>query len=571
MGQRAVPLRLIRWLSAILLPALCLTLTDASPAFALNIEDYFTYSYSMQLSQTEVQGTQVFYVTVSGQATCIEDLLGLTPSRAYVTSRVIARHQDTGAEVTLHPSYTLNIEPFPGKGETVQETVAVPLAFPPGSKPGTYTIIGEIVEAKVQAVIWVTVTPYLPPSQEIGTITYQESVSSNGGDGGDGDGTDLPDVISDSGEFIREVSTESADGRAMLTIAQGTTVLTIEGEPLSELTITEMDEPPLPPPNAEITSPVYDFGPDGATFDQPVRIRLGYDESLIPEGIAERQLTAAVWDRELEGWKLLESTVNPVNNTVTAEVTHFTPYTVIASTRPAVFSVSNLTITPGTAGIQQTITIKALVSNTGDLAGTYLVALKIDGTTTAVQQLPLNGGTSRTVIFTTSQDTPGTYEVETNTLSGTFTVEATSLPTNPATFVTSRLTVAPGMVSSREDVTISVLATNTGDLTGTHRVELEINGAVIAFRDVSLEGGDSQTVVFITSRDRPGVYDVRIDDMTDSFAIEEEETPVVAEDLESLQVPLGMPFNWGLIGGISAGVVTLLAVLAFLLLRRRRA
>jgi len=59
--------------------------------------------------------------------------------------------------------------------------------------------------------------------------------------------------------------------------------------------------------------------------------------------------------------------------------------------------------------------------------------------------------------------------------------------------------------------------------------------------------------------------------MTDSFAVEEKETPVVAEDLKALQVPLGMPFNWGLVGGISAGVVALLSVLAFLLLRRRRA
>jgi len=557
---------------------------------ALNIDDYFTYSYSMQLSQTEVQGSQVFYVTISGQATCIDDLLGLTPSRAYVTSRVIARHTDTGAEVTLQPSYTLDIDPFPDKGETVEETVVVPLVFPPGSMSGTYTVIGEIVEAKVRAVIWVTVTPFLPPSQELGTVTYQDSASSNGSDGGDGGGssetedgdgtteeapddesTSPADSTSDSGEFIQEYAAESTDGRATLTVVQGTTALTTEGEPLNEFTITEMDEPPPPPANAEIAGPVYDFGPDGATFDQPVRIRLGYDESLIPDGIAERQLTAAVWDHHLEEWVPLESTVDPMNNTVTTEVTHLTPYTVIASTRPAAFSVSGLTITPNTAGLQQTITIKVLVSNTGDLAGTYLVALKIDGTTTAVQQLPLNGSTSRTVVFTTSQDTHGTYEVEIATLSGTFTVEATSLPSNPATFVTSKLTVAPGKVSSGEDVTISVLVTNTGDLVGTHRVELEINGAVITFQDVSLEGGDSQTAFFITSRDRPGVYDVNIDDITDSFLVEEEEVSVTGEDTELPPVLVGTTVNWGFIGGISAGVVALLVVLVILFVSRRRA
>ena len=552
-----------RWLAVVLILSMCLAFIT-SPASAFSIDDYFTYSYSMQLSQTEVQGSQVFYVTISGQATCIDDLMGLTPSRAYVTSRVIARHTDTGAEVTLQPSYTLDIDPFPDKGETVQETVVVPLVFPPSSMSGTYTVIGEIIEAKVQAVIWVTVTSYLPPSQELGAVTYQASAGSNGSDGGDGNGAteEAPDG---------ELTTESTDGRAMLTVAQGTTALTTEGEPLNELTITEMDEPPPAPTNAEIASPVYDFGPDGATFDQPVRIRLGYDQSLIPEGIDERQLTAAVWDGHLEEWLPLKSTVDAVNDTVTTEVTHFTPYTVIAYTRPAAFSVSGLTITPGTAGMQQTITITVLVSNTGNIAGTYLVALKIDGTTTAVQQLPLNSGTSRTVVFTTSQDTPGTYQVEIDNLSGSFTVGTTSLPPIPAAFVTSLLIVAPGKVGSGEDVTISVLVTNTGDSASTHRVELEINGAVIAFQDVSLEGGDSQTVVFITSRDRPGVYDVSIDNMTDSFVIEGEETPAMAEDLESPPVPVGTPVNQGLVGGISAGVAALLAVVAFLLLRRRRA
>ena len=94
---------------------------------------------------------------------------------------------------------------------------------------------------------------------------------------------------------------------------------------------------------------------------------------------------------------------------------------------------------------------------------------------------------------------------------------------------------------------------------------------VITFQDVSLEGGDSQTASFITSRDRPGVYDVNIDDMTDSFLVEEEEIPVTGEDPELPPIMVGTTANWGFIGGISAGVVALLTVLVILFLRRRRA
>ena len=581
MGLQINTMRYCWRLPVVLVMSILMVAGTGHPAIAFSISDYFTYSYEVQLSTTAVQGNEVFQATVSGQAVCKKDL-PITPTAAYISSRIVARHTDTGALVTLNAGYRLDISSFPGKqGDTARETVVVPLVFPAGSLPGTYNVVGEIVEAKVQVLIWLDVTSQLPSSQEIGTVTY---AGSTGGDGSNdsSDSEDTGEDITESGSIsltgytderghlTQEVTVESADGRAALTITEGTVVKDSEGEPLSTISIAEAEEAPADSPDTQPVSPAYDFRPDGATFDQPVSMILGYDETLVPEGVSEERLTAAVWDPQIEQWQPRNSTVDPLNNTVTTEITHFSIYAVIAQTRPAAFSVSSLTVNPVTAGIEKTITIRVLVSNTGDLFGTYRLALKINGETTAIQEVNLKSQSSQDVIFTTTQDSPGTYTVEIEHLSGTFTVEATSSPSNPASFATSNLTISPRDVKCGEDVSISILVTNTGDLQGTHRVELKINGAVTASQDVFLEGGASQSAVFITSRDVPGIYDIVIDGLADSFLVEEKETPVVAEDLESLQVPLDLPFNWGLVGGISAGVVALLAMLVFLFLRQRR-
>jgi len=556
------------------------------PVFAFSISEYFTYSYQVQLSTTTVQENEVFQATVSGQAVCNKDL-PIAPSAAYISSRIIARHTDTGALVTLNSGYRLDISSFPSKqGDTAQETVVVPLTFPAGSQPGTYNVFGEIIEAKVHIILWLDIASQLPSSQQIGTVTYAEPTGGSGtiGDGGDesGDSEDTGEDITepgsisltgytdDKGQFTQDVTVESADGGAVLAITDGTAAKGSDGEPLSAITITEAEEAPADTLDTQTVSPVYDFGPDGAEFDQPVSMILGYDETHIPEGISEKRLTAAVWDPQIEQWQPRISTVDPLNNTVTTEVTHFSIYAVIAQTRPAAFSVSNLTVDPDTAGIENTITVRVLVTNTGDLSGTYRLALKINGETTAIQEVNLKAQDSQSVIFTTIQDSPGTYTVEIEQLSGTFPVEATSSPLNPATFVTSNLTVSPRDVKCGEDVSISILVTNTGDLQGTYRVELQINGAVTASQDVSLEGGVSQSAVFITSRDVPGIYDVVIESLTDTFLVEAEQSTEPGDEPEPSTVLETSPVNWGIIGGAAGGTAVVLVILVFLLLRRRK-
>jgi len=155
-----------------------LFLMSALPAAALDLNpaDYFKLSYKpFTFDKTEITGSEAFHVTVTGHITCVQDLPALLPVReAVATSQVIARHTTSGSEVTLNPSYTINVKPFPDReGDTIEISQTVPLQFPVQSASGNYTIIGRILETKVKFIIGsMDVTGYLPQEQPMGTVTF---------------------------------------------------------------------------------------------------------------------------------------------------------------------------------------------------------------------------------------------------------------------------------------------------------------------------------------------------------------------------------------------------------------
>jgi len=217
---------------------------------------------------------------------------------------------------------------------------------------------------------------------------------------------------------------------------------TNEGEPLSEISITEMEEPPVPPEDSSIIGLTYDLGPDGATFDPAITLTFTYDPADIPEGVDEGDLAIAMWDEESGEWiELTGCTVDPVTHTIIAPVSHFTAFTVL-SAGPAAFTASELNITPAEVNIGGNVTISVLVTNTGDLTGSYEVGLVIADTIIATEEVSLAGGESQTVTFTTYKDFAGTYEVGIDELSGTFIVKAALTPT-PTPTATPTATPTP--------------------------------------------------------------------------------------------------------------------------------
>ena len=235
----------------------------------------------------------------------------------------------------------------------------------------------------------------------------------------------LADVVDPSGVFTEPFTHESEDGKVEIAVDTGTTGTTATGEPLSEITITRVADPPDPPASAESIGLTYDLGPTGATFDPPLTLTFTYSAARIPSGAGPESLTIAYYDEDTGTWIELgaeDITVDPVTNTITARVSHFTYFTVIAFTEPAVFEVGNLAISPTEVDIAEGVNISIDVANVGDLSDAHEVVLTVDGVITSVKRVTVAGHTTETVTFTVIKGAAGDYEVNVNGLTGTFTV-----------------------------------------------------------------------------------------------------------------------------------------------------
>jgi len=146
--------------------------------------------------------------------------------------------------------------------------------------------------------------------------------------------TDVRAEVSTAGVFTAPVVATSDDGLCILDIPVGTVGLTEDLEPLAEITMVTMEEPPPPLRDAHVIGLAYDFGPDGATFEPAITLTFTYDPDTLPEGVSEEDLVIAYFvDGE---WVELECVVDTETMTITASVSHFTTFAVIAVAPPVV-------------------------------------------------------------------------------------------------------------------------------------------------------------------------------------------------------------------------------------------
>jgi predicted outer membrane repeat protein len=139
----------------------------------------------------------------------------------------------------------------------------------------------------------------------------------------------VSDNVSTTGVFTQTVTAPSADGKVRVIIEEGVRGLSAEGKRLSWITVRPAFYTPSPPAGAHIIGLCYRFQPSGATFSPPITITYTYDDSEIPAGIAEEDLVIALYDEENGKWVEYKSTVDPVTNTITIQVSHFSVYGIL--------------------------------------------------------------------------------------------------------------------------------------------------------------------------------------------------------------------------------------------------
>ena len=132
------------------------------------------------------------------------------------------------------------------------------------------------------------------------------------------------------GEMYKTIESTSQDGNLTITIPRHTNALGEDGRRLKTLEIAVDETPPDPPEDANIIGLPYDFGPDGATFDPPITFTWSYDPKALDKGVDEGDLILAYYDEAAGKWVTLECVVDTEANTVTAKVSHFTDFALMA-------------------------------------------------------------------------------------------------------------------------------------------------------------------------------------------------------------------------------------------------
>jgi hypothetical protein len=95
---------------------------------------------------------------------------------------------------------------------------------------------------------------------------------------------------------------------------------------------------------------------------------------------------------------------------------------------PAAFQTANLAINPAEVNPGRELSITATVTNTGDVKGSYMAELKINGNTRETTQVIVDAGETKAVTFAVVKDTPGIYEVVLGGLNGQFEVLKQATP-----------------------------------------------------------------------------------------------------------------------------------------------
>ncbi|GAI99509.1 unnamed protein product, partial [marine sediment metagenome] len=226
-------------------------------------------------------------------------------------------------------------------------------------------------------------------------------------------GVEVSFRISKTGEVLKTIEATSEDGMLTFTIPDGTIALDKYGKRLKGLEVAVDESPPDPPEGNYIIELAYDFGPDGATFDPAITLEYTYDPAEIPEDVAEEDLVLAYYDEDADEWVELDCVVDTENNTIMADVEHFTTFAIIGTVTlpPAVFAVGSLSISPATVNIGETVTISLVVTNTGGKSGSYIVTLDINGVKEADETVTVAAGDSQEVSFSVTKEDAGIYSV----------------------------------------------------------------------------------------------------------------------------------------------------------------
>jgi len=175
---------------------------------------------------------------------------------------------------------------------------------------------------------------------------------------------------------------------------------------------------------------------------------------------------------------------------------------------PADIEIDGAELASDTVETEQEVDVSATVVNTGDVAGTFEAELSVDGDIVETTTVDIAGQSETEVVFSRLFDDAGIYDISINGISAG---ELTVL--EPATFEVTDATLSSEDVNPGEAVEVSAKVLNTGDVSGTVDIILQVDGDTVERTPVEIAGGEESTVYFDKSFEEAGDYNLAINDV----------------------------------------------------------
>jgi hypothetical protein len=350
--------------------------------------------------------------------------------------------------------------------------------------------------------------------------------SVGGGGASGGATTSLRNSMTTDGVMTQDVWATDIDMKVELRLYQDTIVKNKYGQALPSISIAPAAESQPAGEFSAMISQSYQIEPSGATFEESATLVFKYSTDDIPADLPTSNLYIALWDPIAMTWTDLGGTIDDEALTVSVEINHLSVYALMAHSRPASLKVMSFDLTPHEIAPGGTVTASMVVNNQGDLSGIYEVNLKLDNVLISTKSVTVNGGDSETIVFTLTSDTVGEHSVSLGNAIASFIVK---IPLSPAAFTASELTINPDSVNSGENVNISVLFKNTGDLAGIDQITLFLDDIAVETREISLDVNESAMISFSLTPGTTGQHEVIIGGLQGFFEVKTPATPPIVE------------------------------------------
>jgi|GEM_PF-3604160 len=177
--------------------------------------------------------------------------------------------------------------------------------------------------------------------------------------------------------------------------------------------------------------------------------------------------------------------------------------------------IGSVTVEPYFVEAGQSFEVRTEVSNLGFVEGDYTAILKLDDGTEASQRLTIEDGDTETLVLSAVKKSSGFS-------TGSLEIGRTSVDLGVSPIEFSNLTIQPASAVLGEDVRVQAEVSNVSEEMSVLAVSLSIDGEVETTKTLTLEGGATETVTFLVTRDTAGTYEVTIGPLSQQFTVKSE-------------------------------------------------